>query len=159
MELESNNSIKRTQIVQCIVPNLAAGEYTVDAIQKLAAKNTIKTIEKSLTFGVDAARFRLSSTDIYSVYPPANTTGDYTHHLPHVVFNRKTLPWERTIDGKSPAFLKSNDAINKANVRFASDPEFAVLGNRIKNISVGSNVNSAIDRESQLQGYFASFAQ
>jgi hypothetical protein len=94
---------EKTQIVQAFLPNLVAGEYTVDVIQEVKnGEQSLQCVTKQLYFGVDAARFVLNSDDIYSVYPPANTTGQYTNHLPHIVFNRRTLPWERTIDGGVP---------------------------------------------------------
>lgn len=93
-----------TQIVDYFLPNLTAGKYTVEVVQKVIdtknSKTTLQEVKKRLDFAIDAARFTLNSDDIYSVYPPANTTGDYQNHFPHVVFNRRTLPWERTIDGK-----------------------------------------------------------
>jgi hypothetical protein len=91
-----------TQIVQCFLPNLVAGEYTIDVTQEIKYEGTTKeTAHKQMKVGVDAARFTLGSDDVYSVYPPANTTGNYKNHLPHIVFNRRTLPWERTIDGNT----------------------------------------------------------
>jgi len=102
---------KLTNIIQCIVPNLTAGEYKVETTQKIVNKNIPtgkEEIKKELKMGIDAARFTLSGNDIYSVYPPENTTGDYTGHLPHVVCNRRTLPWERTLDGDLPAYKKNN---------------------------------------------------
>lgn len=92
-----------TQIVDYFLPNLTAGKYTVEVVQKVidtTRKTTLQEVNKQLDFAIDAARFTLNSDDIYSVYPPANTTGYYQNHFPHVVFNRRTLPWERTIDGK-----------------------------------------------------------
>lgn len=98
-----------TQIVDYFLPNLTAGKYTVEVVQKVIdtknSKTTLQEVKKRLDFAIDAARFTLNSDDIYSVYPPANTTGDYQNHFPHVVFNRRTLPWERTIDGK-PEIVK-----------------------------------------------------
>jgi hypothetical protein len=95
---------EKTQIVDYFLPNLTAGKYTVEVVQKVIdiknSKTTLQEVKKQLDFAIDAARFTLNSDDIYSVYPPANTTGDYQNHFPHVVFNRRTLPWERTIDGK-----------------------------------------------------------
>ena len=89
-----------TQIVDCFLPNLAAGKYTVEVSQKVKNKDKIvQEVAKQMYFGIDAARFTLNTDDIYSVYPPANTVGQYKNHFPHIVFNRRTLPWERTIDG------------------------------------------------------------
>lgn len=94
-----------TKIKQCFLPSMVAGEYTVTAKQSIKNKNTLlQVVDKTETFGVDAARFSLNTTDIYSVYPPANTTGNYLDTFPHIVFNRRTLPWERTLDGKPPKF-------------------------------------------------------
>jgi hypothetical protein len=53
-------------------------------------------------FAVDAPRFTLNPNDIHSVYPPSNQTGGFDNSLPHVVFTRRTLPWERTVDGQPP---------------------------------------------------------
>lgn len=98
--------MSETKIIQCIIPNLLAGEYKIKVDQTIQAAENIQTINKDFTFGVDAARFTLNAQDIYAAYPPENTTGDYSNHLPHIVFNRRTLPWERTIDGKEPKFTR-----------------------------------------------------
>ncbi|HKB42240.1 MAG TPA: hypothetical protein VKD72_37785, partial [Gemmataceae bacterium] len=52
-------------------------------------------------------RFILDPAAIHSVYPPANETGRFDNALPHVVFTRRTLPWERTLDGKPPEWGKA----------------------------------------------------
>ncbi len=84
---------------------MVAGVYQVEARQNILKKKTsVQEITKTFDFGVDAARFTLNASDIYNEYPPANRSGNYTGQLPHVVFSRRTLPWERTIDGKPPVF-------------------------------------------------------
>ena len=55
-----------------------------------------------LEFQVDAPRFTLNPSDIHSVYPPSDQTGKFDNTLPQVVFTRRTLPWERTLDGQAP---------------------------------------------------------
>ncbi len=105
-----------TKIVQCFLPPMVAGTYQVEAHQNiLRNKESIQTITKTFDFGVDAARFTLNASDIYSVYPPANRSGIYTGHLPHIVFSRRTLPWERTIDGKLPIFQQKETPSEKKN--------------------------------------------
>lgn len=102
---------ENTKIVQCYLPNIEAGLYQVAVEQKIGktgSASPIETVNKNFDFGVDAARFTLNSDDIYSVYPPANTTGRYDNQLPHIVFSRRTLPWERTINGKLPAFKEQS---------------------------------------------------
>lgn len=106
---------KSTEIIQCFIPSLVSGVYTVD-VQQVITKNKENLQKapffKSLKFGVDAARFTLNDADIYSVYPPANHYGNYKGALPHIVFTRRTLPWERTIDGKPPLFMQEGQAKN-----------------------------------------------
>jgi hypothetical protein len=43
---------------------------------------------------VSVASPALTATDVVMVHPPANTTGDYSLELPHVVLRRPSLPWE-----------------------------------------------------------------
>lgn len=91
-----------TQLVNCFLPSLTAGAYDVSVTQQVIHKKEIvQTVNNRFHFAVDAARFALNPEDIYSVYPPAGISGDYQHQLAHVVFNRRTLPWERTMDGKA----------------------------------------------------------
>ena len=39
----------------------------------------------------------LNPEEVYSVYPPKGQIGDFANSLPHVVFTRRTLPWERSL--------------------------------------------------------------
>lgn len=99
---------ENTQLVQYFLPNLKAGEYEVSVTQTVKTGTTERQkVSKKMQFGVDAARFVLNTDDIYSVYPPANTSGQYSGHFPHIVFNRRTLPWERSINGKPDEETKS----------------------------------------------------
>lgn len=104
-----------TKIVQCHLPPMVAGEYEAHVVQKVKASGAKIEGEKTLHFGVDAARFRLNPDDIYSVYPPANQFGRFYESLPHVVFSRRTLPWERTIDAQLPACQSETTPSKKRN--------------------------------------------
>jgi len=53
-------------------------------------------------FVVSGPRFGLNPADIYSVYPPEGSTGDFERSLPHIVFTRPTIPWERRASSASP---------------------------------------------------------
>lgn len=57
-----------------------------------------KTFKHDFSFSVAGPRFTLDPLDIYSVYPPKGAVGDFANSLPHVVFSRRTLPWERSLD-------------------------------------------------------------
>lgn len=86
-------------IHECL-PQLVAGEYTVKADLAVGAANAgdFETAEKK--FWVGAPRFLLEDAAIYTLYPPKGIAGHFETTLPHIVFNRRTLPWERTIDGE-----------------------------------------------------------
>ena len=83
-------------------PGLQAGDYHVHA--ELSVKNIpasafpeleAYTADKYLRVAGD--RFAISPGTVDSVYPPANENGDFSRSLPHVVLNRPTLPWSRTV--------------------------------------------------------------
>jgi hypothetical protein len=104
-----------TKYIQCYTPELTAGDYSVHLKQTINSKANTKPdarylpsatekIENTLNFYVDAARFVLNPTDIYSVYPPAAQNGAFSESIAQIVFTRRTLPWERTLDGKMPAY-------------------------------------------------------
>jgi hypothetical protein len=112
VEYQAPLTVKAGQIqfIQACHPPLVAGEY------KAGMRQVIKEAEDAavpwnsdpylsdLVFAVDAPRFTFNTSDIHSVYPPVNSSGSFNNSLPHVVFARRTLPWERTLDGKPPEF-------------------------------------------------------
>jgi hypothetical protein len=94
-------------LADAFVPELQAGKYKLTAKQSLVFETSgggPKTWETSATktFWVRAPRFRLAPDEIYSVYPPDGQSGAYHGTLPHVVFRRKALPWERALDDERP---------------------------------------------------------
>ena len=82
-------------------PPLPGGEYTVEATQTLTLtkEGSPQPFTDKKTVFVSAPRFILGPDEIYSVYPPAGQPGAFHTTLPHIVFARKTLPWEREIGG------------------------------------------------------------
>ncbi|MFD9421974.1 MULTISPECIES: hypothetical protein [unclassified Streptomyces] len=89
--------------VDCLVPKLAAGTYTLTAHQSLTKsgeavdKGYLPTAQKPVTqkLEVRAPRFTVEPDWIHGTYPPPGSTGLYADVLPHVTINRDTLPWER----------------------------------------------------------------
>ena len=93
------------------IPSLKDGEYTIKVSQSLVV-NTGQTnidggnpdvttppqADLSQKFIVRGSRFTLNPTDIHRAFPPNNTTGLYDEYLPMVVFNKRSLPWERELD-------------------------------------------------------------
>jgi hypothetical protein len=90
------------------LPALGPGKYSVCVTPTLKAdlrgeKNVpLERTESCETFEVGAPRFALTGSEVYSCYPTAGAVGEFSGTLPHVVFDRCTLPWERTIDGSVP---------------------------------------------------------
>ncbi len=101
------------QFVEACHPPLVAGEYTV-GMRQLIKESKAAVVPwnsdpyaSTLDFSVDAPRFTLDPAAIHSVYPPVNETGRFDNSLPHVVFTRRTLPWERTLDTRPPELGKA----------------------------------------------------
>jgi hypothetical protein len=86
---------------QACPPPLPPGGYTVTVTQKIIAGKVEKTYQKLTNFSVSGPRFFLNPAEVYSVYPPTGQFGPFDNTLPHIVFTRRTLPWERS--GRSEA--------------------------------------------------------
>jgi hypothetical protein len=88
-------------------PPLTAGTYRLEVRQSVTkdgqrvdAGSTKPLPDASVhRFEVSGPRFVMDPGELHAVYPPANSRGNYTSDLPLVVLRRRTLPWERTIDG------------------------------------------------------------
>jgi hypothetical protein len=100
------------------LPTLTAGEYAVSVKPELAGATTVVNEKKVTvagtfstdetdvireTFHVGAPRWALTGSEIYSCYPAPGEVGEFSNTLPHVVFDRCTLPWEITIGSTDPA--------------------------------------------------------
>lgn len=98
------------QFIEACHPALVAGEYIAHSTEQIKESKDSRVPWNSnpyasdVVFSVDAPRFTLNPADMHSVYPPANENGSFDNALPHVVFTRRTLPWERTLDGIPPQF-------------------------------------------------------
>ncbi len=84
------------------LPALAPGSYSVTVKPTLTAGETLLTKDVTETFHIGAPRYALTGSEAYSCYPAPGQIGRFHDTLPHIVFDRCTLPWERTIDGTDP---------------------------------------------------------
>ena len=90
-----------------VVPALKAGDYRFATTQSLTAKDKdgdvtpdrLPVEELHTHLRVTSPRYQLPADQILSTYPPAGTEGAYGSRLPQVVIKRRTLPWERTVEG------------------------------------------------------------
>ena len=74
-----------------------AGEYTITARQstKLTSQQAPDTFEQSRRFAIGGERFSIDPGELAGVFPPDLAVGELSGILPHVLFSRRTLPWER----------------------------------------------------------------
>lgn len=105
-ETREDDVTGRTRFHEMCRPPLQGGDYSLHVEHKVPDLNTEdagETFEGRLNFSVDAPRFALLPEDVYAVTPAKGHDGAFGGTLPHIVFTRRTLPWETTIDGKERA--------------------------------------------------------
>lgn len=87
---------KQVSFVQSDVPPLRTGTYAL-TVTETVPKQTPGSFPAAATFVVQGERFTIAADEIVSVFPPALANGEFAGALPHVVFSRRTLPWERSL--------------------------------------------------------------
>ena len=96
------NKTKEIKFVNQYKPPLKDGSYTLDINHKLTYGSETKDFSKKHTFEVCGQRFKLDPHQVHKAFPPANKKGHFDNVLPHIVLNRRTLPWERSVGPNSP---------------------------------------------------------
>ncbi|HAU86987.1 MAG TPA: hypothetical protein DCW90_16300 [Lachnospiraceae bacterium] len=79
---------------------LPNGAYRVTVHQQLDPSCEIKDYmveDASLTFQVAGETVVMNENEVYSVYPPKDSVGQFKNCIPHIVLHRKTFPWEYTL--------------------------------------------------------------
>ena len=75
------------------LPALAPGAYVASVTSKLeAGKQSLEQQSVAQTFHVGGPRYALTGGEVYSCYPPPGQIGAFSNTLPHIVFDRCTLP-------------------------------------------------------------------
>lgn len=84
------------------IPGLPDGDYRLTVSQSLSTEQAQEISDSQaaqyLYFSVCGPRYSLDPTLVRSHFPPAKSNGEYANLLPHIVFNRSTILWERSID-------------------------------------------------------------
>ena len=87
------------QFIASHQPALKDGDYAITVEQSIQQQGRDLsgpyTLKKDFT--VAGHRFHLDPQDVYAVFPPDHSLGEHSNVLPHIVLNRSTLPWERTV--------------------------------------------------------------
>jgi len=87
--------------IQHDLPGLDAGKYELSFNQVVNDNNgnqlNTNVMDQSYTFAVTGDRFYLKNPNdtLYSIFPAAGASGEYSTVLPHAVFTKTTLPWLR----------------------------------------------------------------
>lgn len=91
------------------IPPLKSGSYQITVAQEIVDPSGKNSSELPATpfiqnqaFDVRGPRFRLDPLDVFSVYPPGSSVGEFGDLLPQIVLTRRTLPWERSIGPNTP---------------------------------------------------------
>lgn len=98
--MSETTTVKERHFIDSHVPVLQSGLYRLDVEQKVDTKDASDPFKASKSFFVSGERYHLNPLDVYSVFPPAESAGDHSDVLPHIVLNRSTLPWERTSENE-----------------------------------------------------------
>ncbi|MEM7113660.1 MAG: hypothetical protein AAF614_14575 [Chloroflexota bacterium] len=94
------NQVKTT-FYDSYVPSLKAAEYEITVSQTLTGDDKVPTTPHppvKQRFIIRGPRFRINPGDITRAFPPPNSTGRYHDYLPMMVFNKRSLPWERDLN-------------------------------------------------------------
>lgn len=80
-------------------PALSDGIYSVEATPSLQIRGSekIQAGQQTKRFQISGTRFKLRPDEILSVFPPVGSLADHSNVLPHIILNRSTVPWERSI--------------------------------------------------------------
>jgi hypothetical protein len=89
------------------LPGLADGSYTISASSNLAdvkatdyQASDLSATEQHII--VSGPRFTVEAEDIHALFPAANSAGAFALQLPHLIFTKPVLPWERLADANFP---------------------------------------------------------
>ncbi len=100
-----------------IPPMLLAGSYTLSAEQSVTASgrpaSQLPVDDMDVHIEVRSPRLVLPPDQVLSTFPPAESEGAYGSRLPQVVIRRRTLPWERQVEGAPVAAMPPAPALPK----------------------------------------------
>lgn len=100
--MKDSDTVIEIEFLPATLPNLPDGEYQVEVTQDVESPASGRLSSASTSFWVGGPRFSLNPDEVYSQSPPAGSLGTFGTELPHVALRRKTLPWERSLDGQEP---------------------------------------------------------
>lgn len=91
---------KTVQFASSAKPLIMNGVYNINVSQTLDINCKVEGFEvddTNLKVAFACDQVSMNKSEVYSVYPPVNSVGDFTCCLPHMVFHRKTFLWEKKL--------------------------------------------------------------
>lgn len=85
-----------------IEPALTAGQYTFDIKQNLPSEMNLNksNFNRKIDFNIRGPRWKIDPANVHMRSPPKNEQGVLCDmSFPRIVLQRKTTPWERSLDG------------------------------------------------------------
>jgi len=89
--------------VDAMPPPLPAGDFRItinDAVTWTGGSTP--AFQSEYDFTVGGPRFTIDPELVHSMFPPPGNRGHFLKYIPHIVFGRRSVPWERTVDGSVP---------------------------------------------------------
>lgn len=85
------------------LPSLDAGIYDIAIAAAIEGVESGDYFKDPITqrFEVRAPQFYIAASEVHGVYPPNNSNANYGKVLPHIIFHKRLLPWERPIGSKA----------------------------------------------------------
>lgn len=126
------------------LPSMKAASYTLHTESTLKSGETGETFHREvrdLEFVVDAPRFTLvAQEEIRSCSPPHGGSADYRRILPHIVLDKRALPWERSFDSLSAS--PNDRALPWMTLILLTTDEMVADGARLQEVRVGDLFNT-----------------
>jgi hypothetical protein len=101
MSPQADNNLPpgKIEFIESHRPVLTDGDYTITVSQTIEAggkisPETFPPVTKQ--FSVQGPRLSLDPQGTQAMFPPPGSVGEHSNVLPHIVFKRSTLPWERS---------------------------------------------------------------
>lgn len=152
---KKSNIAGQISFIQNHIPPFDAGTYRLVLSQSVTVIGNPK-LERSFQFAVTGERFRFKPSELGTVFPPADSTGEYDNVLPHVVLTRKSLPWERTATGGAPQESANHDVAPWIGLLLFSEVEMP----SIQTVTVGDLFDKTDFDKSQLPpSVFSAFSR
>jgi hypothetical protein len=115
------------RLFDAALPPLLDGSYRFTVSAHITQAGLLdETLDRQRYFNVEGPRFTLDPGLVAGVFPPRAAHGPFADSLPQIVMNRRTLPWERSIEKGPVDPLGSGGAMPWLALLLFSDGEYTL---------------------------------